>query len=158
MKRLAVSLIIAAVCTTAAFAKPPRAGKIAEGDVIQPVPAAISPAAGIASTTETPVAAPVSGEGCDEGCGHKWRIFHRSGGSCSGCSGHLGGKLSSSLHSISMPSISFHPGCLGICDKISSLFGGSAFGHGGNPYEGQQPAFPTHPYMRGPRDYFMMEQ
>jgi hypothetical protein len=85
-----------------------------------------------AATGEPVVAATDATASCD-GCadGHKWHLFHHHSWSLFG---HSSGGFCAKFNS-----------------KLSSLF------NNGPPAPAGQPAFPTHPYMRGPRDFFMYE-
>jgi hypothetical protein len=52
-------------------------------------------------------------------------------------------------------------GGAGRCGLFRRRFGGQGGGFGGDGGNGQVPttaAFPTHPFARSPRDYFMMDQ
>ncbi|HEV3237635.1 MAG TPA: hypothetical protein VGZ25_11645 [Gemmataceae bacterium] len=89
-----------------------------------------------AVTGEAAVTATDATASCDGCCpdGHKWHLFHHHSWNLFGHSSHSDGGFCAKFNS-----------------KLSSLF------NSGPPAPAGQPAFPTHPYARGPRDFFMYD-
>ncbi|MFL5243971.1 MAG: hypothetical protein ACJ8FY_17860 [Gemmataceae bacterium] len=140
MRRLAISLLITVALATISQARPPLFSRSSETIVTE---GASSPAPPLAGSTDNPgvaqsgqiqqVGQVENSEACGaDGCG-KGHLFHHH---CRTHCGHFSGKHLSWFHGLG--------------------FGGHGGGHGGNGAAGDA-AFPTHPYARSPRDFFMME-
>ena len=141
MKRLVISLLITVALASISQARPPLFSRSSETVVADGAPS--SPAPPLAATPALPGVAQsgdvATSEACGaDGCG-KCRLFHHH---CWSLCGHSCGKHFSWFHGLG----------------FGGLVGGnSGGGNSGGKAPVGEAAFPTHPYARSPRDFFMME-